>query len=72
MPTIFFPRLYLTTLDALQKKRWTAEFRTGLLELGMKFITLAGYGGVLFLLITALLRGEISVGSFAAVFARSV
>lgn len=65
----FFQDLYLTTLDALQKKRWTAEFRTGLLELGMKFITLAGYGGVLFLLITALLRGEISVGSFAAVFA---
>src|SRR5699024_3906488 len=32
-------------------------------------ITLAGYFGVLYLLFTALLGGDISVGAFAAVFA---
>lgn len=65
----YFRDLYFSVLNALQAKRWTAEFRTGLLELGMQLITLAGYGGVLYLLITALLQGEISVGGFAAVFA---
>lgn len=64
----FFRHLYLTALEALQRKRWTAELRTGLLELGMRMITLAGYGGVLYLLVSALLQGDISVGSFAAVF----
>lgn len=65
----FFRSLYLSALQSLQKKQRTAELKTGLLELGMKMITLGGYGGVLYLLVSALLQGEISVGSFAAVFA---
>ncbi len=65
----FFRNLYLTALRTLQAKEWRAHGRTALLELGMNIISLAGYGGVLYLLITSLLVGDISVGSFAAVFA---
>lgn len=65
----FFKDLYLKALKALQQKKWTAELRTGLLELGMKMLTLAGYFGVLFMLFKALLQNEITIGSFAAVFA---
>lgn len=64
----FFKELYQTALTLLGKKVWKAEYRTGLLELGMRMITLLGYMGVLYLLFTTLLKGEISVGAFAAVF----
>jgi ATP-binding cassette, subfamily B, bacterial len=65
----FFKELYGSALALLGKKTWNAELKTGLMELGMKMITLIGYLGVLYLLFTALLRKEISIGTFAAVFA---
>lgn len=65
----FFKELYLTALKAMHQKKWTVELKTNLLELGMKMLTLAGYFGVLYLLFAALMNGEISIGSFAAVFA---
>lgn len=64
----FFKQLYLTALKAMQEKKWSVELKTNLLEIGMKMLTLAGYFGVLYLLFTALMNGEISIGSFAAVF----
>src|SRR3712207_3100702 len=42
---------------------------TTLFRSGMKMITLLGYMSVLYLLFTALLKGEISIGAFGAVFA---
>jgi ATP-binding cassette subfamily B protein len=65
----YFRSLYRTTLELLSGALWTAERRTGLWELAMKMLTLAGYFGILFLLFRALLRGEISIGAFSAVFA---
>jgi len=65
----FFRDLYRSALALLTKKTWKAELKTGLLELGMKMLTLAGYFGVLYLLFTSLLAGEITIGAFAAVFA---
>ncbi|NLX71403.1 MAG: ABC transporter ATP-binding protein [Clostridiales bacterium] len=65
----FFRDLYHNVLVLLGKKVWNAELKTGLLELGMRMITLAGYCGVLYLLFTTLLAGEISIGAFSAVFA---
>lgn len=65
----FFMDLYRSSLLLLGKKVWSAEFKTGLMELVMKLITLAGYFGVLYLLFIALLNKEISIGAFAAVFA---
>jgi ATP-binding cassette subfamily B protein len=65
----FFRDLYRSALALLAKKTWQAELKTGLLELGMKMLTLTGYFGVLYLLFTSLLAGEITIGAFAAVFA---
>lgn len=65
----YFKDLYLAAVDLLGKKIWSAEARTGLMELGMKLLTLSGYMGVLYLLFHALLKGEISIGAFGAVFA---
>lgn len=64
----YFKNLYLTTMMLLGKKVWSAEKRTGLMELGMRIITLLGYMGVLYLLFKALLDGDISIGAFGAVF----
>jgi len=64
----FFKQLYLTALNAMQEKKWSVELKTHLMEIGMKMLTLLGYFGVLYLLFTALMNGEISIGSFAAVF----
>lgn len=64
----FLRSLYFNALQTLQKKQWTAELKTGLLELAMKLISLVGYGSILYLLISGLLQGDLSVGSFAAVF----
>lgn len=65
----FFRTLFLDALQLLGKKIWQAEFKVGMLELGMKMLTLAGYFGVLYLLFTSTLNGDISIGAFAAVFA---
>jgi len=65
----FFRDLYRSALSSFGKLRWRAERRTGLLELGMKMLTLSGYVGVLYLLFISVLNGDISIGAFAAVFA---
>lgn len=65
----YFKRLYLQALDALQEIKFKASFKTGMLDILLSIITIAGYGSVMFLLFKCLLRGDISVGAFAAVFA---
>ncbi|CAM2893096.1 ABC transporter ATP-binding protein [Hathewaya histolytica] len=65
----YFRDLYLSSLSLLNKKIWRAEKKSGLMELGMKIVTLLGYMGVLYLLVDALMKGDISVGAFEAVFA---
>lgn len=65
----YFKDLYLTSLKVLNKKIWKAERKSGLIELGMKLVTLVGYIGVLYMLVLALLNNHISVGAFGAVFA---
>lgn len=64
----YFKSLYVTAINLLGKNIWSAEARTGLIELGMKLLTLLGYMGVLYLLFEALLNGEISIGAFGAIF----
>ena len=65
----YFKNLYVSALDLLNKKRWKYEKKAVLLELLMKLLTLLGYMIILYMLFTALLDGDISVGAFAAVFA---
>ena len=65
----FFMDLYRSSLVLLGKKVWDSELKVGLIELGLKIITLTGYFGVLYLLFISLINKEISIGAFAAVFA---
>ncbi len=65
----YFKKLYTDTLKLLNQLRFRATLRSTLFELGARFLTIAGYGGVLYMLFRALIAGEITVGAFAAVFA---
>jgi ATP-binding cassette subfamily B protein len=64
----FFLTLFLESLNRFSKAEWDANKKTNYIELGMRTFTVAGYGGILYMLVKALLLGEISVGAFAAVF----
>ncbi|MGH4125078.1 MAG: ABC transporter ATP-binding protein [Clostridium sp.] len=64
----YFGSLYKDALGFMNREIWKIEKKTGLVELGMKFITLLGYMGILALLAQALLDKSISVGAFGAVF----
>ena len=64
----FFLTHFLKSLKNLSKAEWEANKKTNLIELGMRAFTVAGYGGILYMLVKALLSGEITVGAFAAVF----
>lgn len=65
----YFKKLYMNSLAALQKIKYEATYKTGLIELGTSFLTALGYISVLVLLFDALMKREIYVGAFAAVFA---
>ncbi|SHH80688.1 ATP-binding cassette, subfamily B [Clostridium collagenovorans DSM 3089] len=65
----FFKSLYSKSLKELNKKSWKAQKKSGIMELAMKCITLSGYIGVLYLFVDALIKGDISVGAFGAIFA---
>ena len=64
----FFLRLFTDTMRRLSKAEWEANRKTNLINLAMNLLTLAGHGGIIYLLFDALLKGEISVGAFAAVY----
>lgn len=64
----FFLNLFLDSLKKLSKAEWEANRKSNLIELGMRAFTVAGYIGILYMLVNALLSGEISIGAFAAVF----
>jgi len=64
----YFKKLFSISQDKLLSESWRAERKSGLLELLMQLITLAGYFAVLLMLVRSLMNGGISVGSFAAVF----
>jgi ATP-binding cassette subfamily B protein len=62
-----FIKRFLETCRELSKAEWSASRKKNLIELSMALFTVLGWGGILFLLVRALLRGEISAGAFAAV-----
>lgn len=64
----YFKDLFLDSLLYLNKINFKASVKTNLIELAMKCITVCGYFGILFMLFDALMKGEITVGAFAAVF----
>lgn len=64
----YFIESFLSSLKKLSRAEWEANRKTNLIELGMRGFTIAGYGGILAMLVNALLNGEITVGAFSAVF----
>lgn len=64
----FFLTRFFAQLKKLGQAEWSKNKRINILELIMGLIRTAGYAGILYMLVTALLAGEISVGAFAAVF----
>ncbi|MBE5975409.1 MAG: ABC transporter ATP-binding protein [Paenibacillaceae bacterium] len=65
----FFNQLFTDTLELLTCKIWRAERKIALLQLVLNITTFAGMGTSAYLLFTATMNGEITVGMFAAVFA---
>lgn len=64
----FFRKLYADSLSLLNKLSFQADLKSDMAELGMQLLSLCGYIGILLLLLDSLLKGEISVGAFAAIF----
>ncbi len=65
----YFRRLYVQALTLYNRELWKASRREGLIDLVSKGLSLAGFLIILALLVQAAVRGEISAGAFAAVFA---
>ena len=65
----FFYQRFEDTMKVLPGKIWKAERRAALLQLMLDLATFAGMGLSAYLLFTATMSGEITVGMFAAVFA---
>ena len=65
----YFRKLYADSLSVLNRLRFRAAIKSDLAELGMQLLSLGGYVGILFLLLDSLIKGEISAGAFAAIFA---
>jgi ATP-binding cassette subfamily B protein len=64
----FFHKLFSDTMQLLTKKTWQAERKTALLMLLLDISTFAGMAMVSYMLFSATMAGEITVGAFAAVF----
>lgn len=64
----YFKRLYLETMDLMHRLKYKASMKSNLFELSMRVLTVAGYVVILLLLFDALMKQEVSVGAFAAVF----
>lgn len=65
----YFGKLYKDTLKLLNKLRMKAYIKANLFELAMKFLTAASYACILYLLFDSVMKRDISIGVFAAVFA---
>lgn len=64
-----FYKLFEDTLKILTGKIWKAERKVALIQLMLDFTTFAGMAASAYMLFTATMSGEITVGMFAAVFA---
>lgn len=65
----YFKKLYTDSVKAMNKVIKKTEVKAGVMELVMQALSVCGYGILFYMLIVALMDGDISVGEFAAVFA---
>ncbi len=64
----FFKDKFFETNRKFCTRKWKAIKKSAIIELIMRSLTLAGYLGVIILLVFSMMDGSISVGAFAAVF----
>lgn len=64
----FFHNLFTDTMQLLLKKQWRAERKTAIIQFLLNGSTFVGMAIASYLLFAATMNGEISVGTFAAVF----
>jgi ATP-binding cassette subfamily B protein len=64
----YFHQFYQETMRLFHRVRFKAYVKSNLFELAMKILTGISYCGILYLLFTYVLKGEISIGVFVAVF----
>ncbi len=64
----YFKKRYIKSLKLLNKISFRATVKANLAELSMKLLAAAGYLGILYLLFDSLMKRDISIGAFAAVF----
>ena len=64
----FFMRKFMTAMESLSKAELRANRQVNLLDGVIALLSAGGYMGILWMLFSALMSGEISVGAFAAVF----
>ena len=64
----FFKKMFGKNLREFTRLNWQAAKHVLLIELGLRSLTLTGYVGTIIMLFYYLSKGEIGVGSFAAVF----
>lgn len=65
----FFKDKFVESYRLCLKLRMRADIRATTFDLSMNVVTILGYFAILYMLFTALMAGEITVGAFAAVFA---
>ncbi|TVQ20582.1 MAG: ABC transporter ATP-binding protein [Spirochaetaceae bacterium] len=66
--TSYFMGRYRASLAEYNRELWMTETRTAAIDLALKVLTLAGYVGVLLLLVHLLFTDSISAGLFGAVY----
>lgn len=64
----FFRKKFVSVNTLFCKKKWKSAKKAGGVDLGMRSLTLAGYLGIILLLLYSMMEGSISIGAFAAVF----
>ena len=64
----FVKRLYVDSMKRLNKKIFQARVKSESIYLVLNIVSAISYGGVIVYVIYLLLQGEISVGSFAAIY----
>ena len=64
----YFLRLYREAVEKWNRTAWKYRKKEAAISLGLNCFSFLSYGGILLLLVSGCVRGQISVGAFAAVF----
>ena len=64
----YFLRLYREAVEKWNRTAWKYRKKEAAISLGLNCFSFLSYGGILLLLVLGCVRGQISVGAFAAVF----